>query len=90
MPIEFPGIAATDDGSETTPRSGPSFDRDHTVRLGRVHEPVDRDGEHYRFADLVSDTFPVGDAIDVGRHVIPLVREEVAKRDAAAGTKVAR
>jgi alkanesulfonate monooxygenase len=27
------------------------------------------------------------DAIDVGRHVIPIVREEVAKRDlAAAGT----
>ena len=25
------------------------------------------------------------DAIDVGRQVIPIVREEVAKRDAAAG-----
>jgi alkanesulfonate monooxygenase len=27
----------------------------------------------------------LGDAIDVGRYVIPLVREEVAKRDAARG-----
>jgi alkanesulfonate monooxygenase len=26
----------------------------------------------------------LGDTIDVGRYVIPLVREEVAKRDAAA------
>ena len=27
----------------------------------------------------------LGDAIDVGRYVIPLVRDEVAKRDAARG-----
>jgi hypothetical protein len=26
---------------------------------------------------------PLADAIDIGRHVIPIVREEVAKRDAA-------
>ena len=38
MPIEFLGIAATNDGSETTPRSGPSFDKDYTLRLGRAHE----------------------------------------------------
>ncbi len=38
MPIEFLGIAATNDGSETTPRSGPSFDREFTIRLGRAHE----------------------------------------------------
>jgi alkanesulfonate monooxygenase len=38
MPIEFLGIAATSDGSETTPRTGPSFDKDFTVRLGRAHE----------------------------------------------------
>jgi alkanesulfonate monooxygenase len=38
MPIEFLGIAATNDGSETTPRSGPSFDKDFTLRLGRAHE----------------------------------------------------
>lgn len=38
MPIEFLGIAATNDGSETTPRSGASFDREYTIRLGRAHE----------------------------------------------------
>ncbi|MGY1639435.1 LLM class flavin-dependent oxidoreductase [Geodermatophilus sp. SYSU D00742] len=38
MPIEFLGIAATNDGSETTPRSGPGFDREFTLRLGRAHE----------------------------------------------------
>ncbi|ROP27156.1 LLM class flavin-dependent oxidoreductase [Pseudokineococcus lusitanus] len=38
MPIQFLGIAATHDGSETTPRSGPSFDKDYTLRLGRAHE----------------------------------------------------
>jgi hypothetical protein len=34
VPIEFVGIAATNDGFEMTPRSGPSFDK----RLGRAHE----------------------------------------------------
>lgn len=38
MPVEFLGIAATNDGSETNPRSGPSFDRDYTLRLARAHE----------------------------------------------------
>jgi alkanesulfonate monooxygenase len=38
VPIEFLGIAATNDGSETTPRSGGSFDKEYTVRLGRAHE----------------------------------------------------
>jgi alkanesulfonate monooxygenase len=38
MPLEFLGYAATNDGSETRPRSGPSFDPDYTVRLARAHE----------------------------------------------------
>ncbi len=38
MPIEFLGIAATNDGSETRARSGPSFDKDYTLRLARAHE----------------------------------------------------
>ncbi|OEV12840.1 LLM class flavin-dependent oxidoreductase [Streptomyces nanshensis] len=38
MPVEFLGIAATHDGSETHPRSGPSFDKDYTLRLARAHE----------------------------------------------------
>ena len=38
MPIEFLGMGATNDGSETTRRSGPSFDMDFTIRLARAHE----------------------------------------------------
>ena len=32
MPVEFLGIAATNDGSEITARSGASFDKDNTLR----------------------------------------------------------
>ena len=38
MPIEFLGMGATNDGSETNPRSGGSFDPDYTVRLARAHQ----------------------------------------------------
>lgn len=38
MPIEFLGMGATNDGSETTRRTGASFDPDFTVRLARAHE----------------------------------------------------
>ncbi|MGW1065123.1 LLM class flavin-dependent oxidoreductase [Streptomyces aureus] len=38
MPVEFLGIAATHDGSETTPRSGAAFDKEYTLRLARAHE----------------------------------------------------
>ncbi|GGS39920.1 LLM class flavin-dependent oxidoreductase [Streptomyces griseoviridis] len=38
MPVEFLGIAATNDGSETTSRSGASFDKEYTLRLARAHE----------------------------------------------------
>ncbi|MFG2742094.1 LLM class flavin-dependent oxidoreductase [Streptomyces chartreusis] len=38
MPVEFLGIAATNDGSETTPRCGAAFDKDYTLRLARAHE----------------------------------------------------
>ena len=38
MPVEFLGIAATNNGSETTPRAGGSFDKDYTIRLARAHE----------------------------------------------------
>jgi alkanesulfonate monooxygenase len=38
MPVEFLGIAATNDGSETNPRSGATFDTDYTLRLARAHE----------------------------------------------------
>jgi alkanesulfonate monooxygenase len=38
MPVEFLGMGATNDGTETTRRSGPSFDMDFTIRLARAHE----------------------------------------------------
>ncbi|BAJ30756.1 MULTISPECIES: LLM class flavin-dependent oxidoreductase [Kitasatospora] len=38
MPVEFLGIAATGDGSETTARTTHAFDRDYTLRLARAHE----------------------------------------------------
>ncbi|MFG2891629.1 LLM class flavin-dependent oxidoreductase [Streptomyces sp. NPDC048248] len=38
MPVEFLGIAATHDGSEVTPRSGASFDKDYTLELARAHQ----------------------------------------------------
>jgi len=38
MPVEFLGIGATNDGTETHPRSGPAFDRDYTLALARAHE----------------------------------------------------
>jgi alkanesulfonate monooxygenase len=38
MPVEFLGMGGTNDGSETRPRSGPSFDPEYTLRLARAHE----------------------------------------------------
>ncbi len=38
MPVEFLGIGATNDGTETTPRSGPAFDPEYTLALARAHE----------------------------------------------------
>ncbi|MFJ7906218.1 LLM class flavin-dependent oxidoreductase [Kitasatospora sp. NPDC096204] len=38
MPVEFLGIAATGDGSETAARTTAAFDRDYTLRLARAHE----------------------------------------------------
>ena len=38
MPVEFLGIAATNDGARSRARSGASFDKDYTLRLARAHE----------------------------------------------------
>ncbi|MCO1656635.1 LLM class flavin-dependent oxidoreductase [Pseudonocardia humida] len=38
MPVEFLGIGATNDGTETRPRSGPAFDKQFTLALARAHE----------------------------------------------------
>lgn len=38
MPVGFLGIAATNEGSEVTPRSGPSLDKEYILRPARAHE----------------------------------------------------
>lgn len=38
MPVEFLGIGATHDGTETHARSGAAFDPEYTVALARAHE----------------------------------------------------
>jgi alkanesulfonate monooxygenase len=38
MPVEFLGMGATNDGTETHSRSGPAFDPEYTVALARAHE----------------------------------------------------
>jgi alkanesulfonate monooxygenase len=38
MPVEFLGMGATHDGTETRPRSGPAFDKEFTLALARAHE----------------------------------------------------
>ncbi|MFF7590042.1 LLM class flavin-dependent oxidoreductase [Kitasatospora purpeofusca] len=38
MPVEFLGIAATADGTETTASTTAAFDRDYTLKLARAHE----------------------------------------------------
>jgi alkanesulfonate monooxygenase len=38
MPVEFLGIAATNDGSEVSARAGDSFDKEYTLRLALAHE----------------------------------------------------
>ena len=38
MPIQFLGMGATHDGSETTLRPAGSFDKEFTVRLARAHQ----------------------------------------------------
>jgi alkanesulfonate monooxygenase len=38
MTIEFLGIAGLNDGGETQPRSGASFDKEFTLRFARAHE----------------------------------------------------
>ena len=38
MPVEFLGIGAVHDGSETHRRSGAAFDKDYALRLARAHE----------------------------------------------------
>ena len=78
MPVEFLGIAATNDGSETHPRSGGAFDADYTLRLAAAHAEHGWD----RVLTAYSSGSPDPAQGRAGPEVIPLVREEVAKREA--------
>ncbi|MFG2207866.1 LLM class flavin-dependent oxidoreductase [Streptomyces sp. NPDC048638] len=58
MPVEFLGIAATHDGSEVTPRSGASFDKDYTLKLARAHEEYGWDRVLFAYSSGSPDPSP--------------------------------
>ncbi|MCX4782012.1 LLM class flavin-dependent oxidoreductase [Streptomyces sp. NBC_01264] len=58
MPVEFLGIAATNDGSETTARSGSAFDREYTLRLARAHEEHGWDRVLFAYGSGTPDPAP--------------------------------
>ncbi|MFJ8925781.1 LLM class flavin-dependent oxidoreductase [Streptomyces sp. NPDC102364] len=58
MPVEFLGIAATNDGSETTSRSGAAFDKEYTLRLARAHEDHDWDRVLFAYGSGSPDPAP--------------------------------
>jgi alkanesulfonate monooxygenase len=58
MPVEFLGIAATNEGSEVTARSGVSFDKDYTLRLARAHEEYGWDRVLFAYGSGSPDPSP--------------------------------
>lgn len=58
MPVEFLGIAATNDGSETTARSGAAFDKEYTLRLARAHEEHGWDRVLFAYGSGTPDPAP--------------------------------
>ncbi|MEU9501510.1 LLM class flavin-dependent oxidoreductase [Streptomyces sp. NPDC048196] len=58
MPVEFLGIAATNDGSEVAPRSGASFDKDYTLKLARAHEQYGWDRVLFAYGSGSPDPSP--------------------------------
>ncbi|WP_457030332.1 LLM class flavin-dependent oxidoreductase [Kitasatospora sp. P5_F3] len=58
MPVEFLGIAATGDGSETTARTTAAFDRDYTLRLARAHEEYGWDRVLFAYGSGSPDPAP--------------------------------
>ncbi|MBW4716348.1 LLM class flavin-dependent oxidoreductase [Saccharothrix obliqua] len=55
MPVEFLGIGGTNDGSETHPRSGASFDKEYALRLARAHEEHGWDRVLFAYASGAPD-----------------------------------
>jgi alkanesulfonate monooxygenase len=78
VPVEFLGIAATNDGSEISARSGASGTPETVAQAILDYIDLGVDIISMRGYELLTD------AIDIGRQVIPIVREEVAKRDQVA------
>ncbi|WP_327357334.1 LLM class flavin-dependent oxidoreductase [Streptomyces sp. NBC_01304] len=58
MPVEFLGIAATNDGSEVTARSGVSFDKEYTLKLARAHEEYGWDRVLFAYGSGSPDPSP--------------------------------
>ncbi|ARF54505.1 LLM class flavin-dependent oxidoreductase [Streptomyces gilvosporeus] len=58
MPVEFLGIAATHDGSEVSPRSGASFDKDYTLKLARAHQEYGWDRVLFAYSSGSPDPSP--------------------------------
>ncbi|WP_369373324.1 LLM class flavin-dependent oxidoreductase [Promicromonospora sp. Populi] len=67
MPVEFLGIAATNDASETTERTTKPFDLDYLVRIVRAHE--DNGWTRVLFAYGSSGPEPAALAAHVAAHV---------------------
>lgn len=67
MPVEFLGIAATGDGSETTVRTTAAFDRDYTLRLARAHE--DHGWDRVLFAYAAGAPEPAAAAAFLASHL---------------------
>ncbi|MEU1286336.1 LLM class flavin-dependent oxidoreductase [Kitasatospora sp. NPDC005856] len=67
MPVEFLGIAATGDGSETTARTTAAFDRDYTLRLARAHE--DHGWDRVLFAYAAGAPEPAAAAAFLASHL---------------------
>ncbi|MBP2335827.1 LLM class flavin-dependent oxidoreductase [Saccharothrix coeruleofusca] len=55
MPVEFLGMGGTNDGSETSPRTGPAFDKDYTLRLAKAHEEHGWDRVLFAYASGAPD-----------------------------------
>ncbi|MER5350810.1 LLM class flavin-dependent oxidoreductase [Kitasatospora sp. NPDC002551] len=58
MPVEFLGIAATADGTETAARTTAAFDRDYTLRLARAHEDHGWDRVLFAYGSGAPDPAP--------------------------------
>ncbi|MFD7412844.1 LLM class flavin-dependent oxidoreductase [Kitasatospora purpeofusca] len=58
MPVEFLGIAATADGTETTASTTAAFDRDYTLKLARAHEDHDWDRVLFAYGSGSPDPAP--------------------------------